>query len=170
MQVWRLTSLPKKGLHADVRLHLLITYVWVGLPPFLSLPLSSQRTLCLGFFLPFFVRVCGKFDQISQNASLEINFTTKEGFACGCTSTFVNFICLGWFFHLSSLSLCHPSALCAWVLSYLFCSCFPPDCYSLARHGNDVLVSLDGRCSGFIGIPVDLRSLLAGLRSKHVQA
>ena len=36
------------------------------------------------------------FDQISQNASLEINITTKEGFACGCTSTFVNFICLGW--------------------------------------------------------------------------
>jgi hypothetical protein len=53
MQAWRLTSLPKKGLHADVRLHLLISYVWVGLPPFLSLPLSSQRTLCLGFFLPF---------------------------------------------------------------------------------------------------------------------
>ena len=103
MQAWRLTSLPKKGLHADVRLHLLISYVWVGLPPFLSLPLSSQRTLCLGFFLPF-------------------------------------------------------------------CSCLPPDCHSLARLGNDVLVSLDGRCSGFIGIPVDLRSLLAGPRSKHVQA
>jgi hypothetical protein len=115
-------------------------------------------------------RTMSNFDQLSQNASLEINITTKEGFACGCTSTFVNFICLGWFFHLSSLSLCHPSALCAWVLSYLFCSCFPPDCYSLARHGNDVLVSLDGRCSGFIGIPVDLRSLLAGPRSKHVQA
>jgi hypothetical protein len=60
------------------------------------------------------------FDQLSQNASLEVNITTKEGFACGCTSTFVNFIGLGWFFHLSSLSLCLPSALCAWVLSYVY--------------------------------------------------
>jgi hypothetical protein len=59
------------------------------------------------------------FDQLSQNASLEVNITTKEGFACGCTSTFVNCIGLGWFFHLSSLSLCLPSALCAWVLSYV---------------------------------------------------
>jgi hypothetical protein len=100
------------------------------------------------------------FDQLSQNASLEINITTKEGFACGCTSTFVNFICLGWFFHLSSLSLCLPSALCAWVLSYLFCSCFPPDCHSSARNGNDVLVSLDGRCSGFIGIGIVFTSIL----------
>jgi hypothetical protein len=27
--------------------------------------------------------------------------------------------------------------------------CFPPVCHSLAGNGNDVLVSLDGRCSGF---------------------
>jgi hypothetical protein len=41
-----------------------------------------------------------------------------------------------------------------------FWPCFPPDCYSLAGNGNDVLVSLDGRCSDFIGLGIVFISIL----------